>query len=81
MVNRGEEKVRVHMNVVPRVKLCAAAKTRQLLCGSSGDLGTQTSQFCRAGEFELICQRHFHHIHREDDKTCAHPSTWVNSHK
>ena len=54
--------------------LRAKAKTRQLLCGSSGDQKTPTSQVWRAGGYELIRQRHFDHIHREDDKTCSHPS-------
>ena len=52
--------------------LGATAKTRQLLCGSGGDLRTPTSQVCRAGGYESICQRHFDRIHRED-KTCSHP--------
>ena len=61
--------------------LSATAKTRQLLCGSGGDLRTPSSQVCRAGGYESICQRHFDRIHREDDKTCSHPSTWGHSRK
>ena len=61
--------------------LSATAKTRQLLCGSGGDLRTPTSQVCRDGGNELICQRHFDNIHREDDKTCSHPSTCGHSRK
>ena len=61
--------------------LSATAKTRQLLCGSGGDLRTPTSQVCRAGGYESICQRHFDRIHWEDDKTCSHPSTWGHSRK
>ena len=48
-----------------------AAKTRQLLCGSGGDLRTPASQVCRAGGYESICQGHFDRIHWEDDKTCS----------
>ena len=61
--------------------LSATDKTRQLLCGSGGDLRTPTSQVCRDGGNELICQRHFDNIHREDDKTCSHPSTCGHSRK
>ena len=57
-----------------KVMLSAKAKTRQLLCGSSTDQKTPTSQVWRAGGYELIRQRQFDHIHREDDKTCSHPS-------
>ena len=61
--------------------LSATAKTRQLLCGSGGDLRPSTSQVCRAGGYESICQRHFDRIHREDDKTYSHPSTWGHPRK
>ena len=47
----------------------ATFTTRQLLCGSGGDLRTPTSQVCRAGGYESICQRHFDRIHR---KTTRH---------
>ena len=46
-----------------KVMLRAKDKTRQLLCGSSGDQKTPTSQVWRAGGYELIRQRHFDHIH------------------
>ena len=64
--------------------LCAKAKTRQLLCDSSGALRTPTSQVCRAGgiePYELACQRHFDKIRREDEKTCSCPSIWGQSSK
>ena len=67
------EKFRANVLKVPSGMLSATAKTRQLLCGSGGDLRTPTSQVCRAGGYESICQRHFDRIHRED-KTCSHPS-------
>ena len=64
--------------------LCAKAKTRQLLCDCSGALRTPTSQVCRAGGIEpheLVCQRYFDKIRREDEKTCSCPSSWGHSNK
>lgn len=64
--------------------LCAKAKTRQLLCDCSGVLRTPTSQVCRAGGIEpheVVCQRHFDKIRREDEKTCSCPSSWGHSSK
>ena len=64
--------------------LCVKAKTRQLLCDCSGALRTPTSQVCRAGGIEpheVVCQRHFDKIRREDEKACSCPSSWGHSSK
>ena len=64
--------------------LCAKGKTRQLSGGCSGILRKATPQVCRAGGLqrnEMVCQRHFDKIRREDDRRCSCPSTWGHSSK
>lgn len=62
--------------------LCSKAKTRRLSDGCSGILRKANPQVCRAGGLqpnEMVCQRHFDKIRREDDRRCSCPSTWGHS--
>ena len=60
--------------------LCSKGKTRRLSDGCSAIL--RNRQVCRAGGLqanEMICQRHFDKIRREDDRRCSCQSTWGHS--
>ena len=62
--------------------LCSKAKTRRLSDGCSGILRKENPQVCKAGGLqtnEMVCQRHFDKIRREDDRRCSCPSTWGHS--
>ena len=62
--------------------LCSKAKTRRLSDGCSGIVRKANPQVCRAGGLqpnEMVCQRRFDKIRREDDRRCSCPSTWGHS--
>ena len=71
-----------HTNFVLKKMLCSKAKTRRLSDGCSGILRKANPQVCRAGGLqpkEMVCQRHFDKIRREDDRRCSCPSAWGHS--
>ena len=75
-----------HTNFVLKKLLCSNAKTRRLSDGCNGILRKANPQVCRAGGLqpkEMVCQRHFDKIRREDDmyRRCSCPSTWGHSSK
>jgi len=73
-----------HTNFVLKKLLCSNAKTRRLSDGCNGILRKANPQVCRAGGLqpkEMVCQRHFDKIRREDDRRCSCPCTWGHSSK
>ena len=65
-----------HTNFVLKKLLCSNAKTRRLSDGCNGILRKANPQVCRAGGLqpkEMVCQRHFDKIWREDLHSHAIP--------
>ena len=62
-------------SMLRRSRLCAKAKNRHLSEGCSGPLRHTNLQVYRAGElepFEMVYQRHFDSIRRQDDRRCSY---------